>query len=109
MGYDEKIYQNPMDFDGFRFVKSNLAKSNNTNNEEASSFVDTSDTWHFFGHGKVTCPGRFYSSTLMKLVAVHILSTYDMEIVDKAAPRSKMWRTTNNPSKDVRVIFRPKA
>jgi hypothetical protein len=60
-----------------------------------------------FFNSKNTCPRRSYSSTVMKLVIAHILSNYDMELVDKMAPRSKkMWRTTMDPRKVVRVIFR---
>jgi cytochrome P450 len=110
INYDESIYPDAMQFDGFRFaaVETSKIKVYGSQPREPSNFIDPSETWHFWGSGRMTCPGRFYSATAMKLVMAHILQNYDVELVDEKAPRSWIWRTTQTPHEDASVIFRPR-
>ncbi|KAI9792567.1 MAG: hypothetical protein M1816_002087 [Peltula sp. TS41687] len=110
INHDEKIYPRAMEFNGFRFAN---VKSENGNAvvqpQGPSKFVDPSETWHFWGSGKVTCPGRFYSTVVIKLIMSHILLNYDIELADKEASRSWIWRTTRTPRADAKVVFRPRS
>lgn len=109
VNYDDNYYRNAASFDAFRFVKQSAEGSGIPSATNESPFAEPTAIWHFWGSGKITCPGRFYASTAVKLVLAHFLLDFDMELVDKKAPRSWNWRTTINPRKDVRIIFRPRA
>lgn len=110
MSHDARIYPDPATFDGTRFLKPDAAKFTTLDGkkDDQTSFVAATDTWHFFGNGKIMCPGRFYSAVVMKLVLSHVLRNYDVELVDRSKGRSQMWRTTLYPRRDARAIFTPR-
>ncbi|KAJ6079453.1 hypothetical protein N7467_009206 [Penicillium canescens] len=65
-------YENPNDFDGFRFVNRTAAGAKN------SRLVDLSPDYLVFGMGVHACPGRWMASALMKLAFAHVLTCYDL-------------------------------
>ncbi|EED18614.1 cytochrome P450 monooxygenase, putative [Talaromyces stipitatus ATCC 10500] len=83
--WDETFYENPEQFDGYRFLK--LSKSPAT--EHMSHFVSTSPQHLAFGYGKNACPGRFFAANEAKIALVHILLKYDFKL-DETTPPPKV-------------------
>ncbi|KAJ5294479.1 hypothetical protein N7508_009300, partial [Penicillium antarcticum] len=69
-------YENPNDFDGSRFVKRTAAGAKN------SRLVDLSPDYLALGMGAHACPGRWMASALMKLAFAHILTSYDLVLLE---------------------------
>ncbi|CAG8054435.1 unnamed protein product [Penicillium salamii] len=72
-------YENPENFDGFRFVKRAAAGDKN------SQLVDLSPDYLVFGMGVHACPGRWMASALMKLALAHILTRFDVALSDSSS------------------------
>lgn len=85
--WDESIYQNPDQFDGYRFYK----MSQNPETEQMSHLVATSPQHLAFGHGKHACPGRFFAAAEVKIALVHILLKYDLKL-DESSPSPKIFK-----------------
>ncbi|KAF7353078.1 Cytochrome P450 [Mycena venus] len=78
------VYQNPDEFDAFRFYRLR------TEDEEDSlrhQFSATNLDYLSWGHGRHACPGRFFASTALKTMLAHILVTYDVKLEDESAGR----------------------
>lgn len=80
--WDESFYENPEQFDGYRFLK----LSQNPATEQMSHFVATSPQHLAFGHGKHACPGRFFAANEVKITLAHILLKYDLKLDDTNPP-----------------------
>ncbi|KAF5349930.1 hypothetical protein D9756_009063 [Leucocoprinus leucothites] len=78
INFDEQIYSNPDEFQGFRFVDMDPQK-----------WQMTSLNLEFmgFGIGRRACPGRFFAVTELKTVLARILLDYDIKLADEAAGR----------------------
>ncbi|EEA24836.1 cytochrome P450 monooxygenase, putative [Talaromyces marneffei ATCC 18224] len=85
--WDKSIYENPDQFDGYRFYK----MSQNPKTEQMSHLVATSPQHIAFGHGKHACPGRFFAANEVKIALVHILLKYDLKL-DKSSPPPKIFK-----------------
>ncbi|ROT37819.1 cytochrome P450 [Sodiomyces alkalinus F11] len=102
---DASMYPQPDVFDGFRFVDPKILRGlgqKSTQPEGPSKFTDVSETWHVWGTGKLTCPGRFFVSYVMKHVMYHILDNYDLEM-DTNRKNTVHWRTLTLPSPGVKA------
>ncbi|KAI4252474.1 MAG: hypothetical protein L6R42_007948 [Xanthoria sp. 1 TBL-2021] len=86
MMLDPKYYQDPMSFDGYRF----LGKQGQQ---------DTPDS-------PPSSPGRYYASHVLKLALRNILRHYDIKPADAAAKRTFAWRTAIIPRENVHLLFR---
>lgn len=80
--WDDSIYENPDQFDGYRFYK----MSQNPKTEQMSHLVATSPQHLAFGHGKHACPGRFFAANEIKIALVHILLKYDFKLDESSPP-----------------------
>ncbi|CAK5266785.1 unnamed protein product [Mycena citricolor] len=80
--YDPKIHEDPEVFKGFRYSDLREAKADNHTVEAGifnSHMVSTSMEHLSFGHGKHSCPGRFFAATEIKAMLAHILINYDIK------------------------------
>lgn len=96
--HDECFYPRAHEYDAFRFSKplekvenwkqidvdegalgEETSKASNGSSRNLSSLVSISDTFLSFGHGRHSCPGRFFAATEMKLLLAQILLNYDVE------------------------------
>ena len=63
-----------------------------------------------FGHGKRSCPGRFFAGVQIKLVLAHMLVNYDMrldeEVDGKSKERNLWFGATSFINPRVRVLVR---
>lgn len=83
MALDPNIWENPEDFNGFRFAELRSASK-----EEANKFqfaTTSPKNAMYFGHGRHDCPGRFFASNEIKTILAFLIRKYDI----KAAGNSK--------------------
>ena len=68
------------------------------------------DTFLAFGHGKHSCPGRFFAAQEMKLMLAHLVQHYDIEYMAERPPQQAIMETLL-PSRStvIRVRRKPKA
>jgi cytochrome P450 len=76
------IYENPEEFDGYRFVK--LKKESDDPNRWGFASINGGH----WGNGKHACPGRFFAALEVKLLLAAILMKYDVRMAD-GQPRPK--------------------
>ncbi|KAK8085466.1 hypothetical protein PG997_006737 [Apiospora hydei] len=104
---DASMYPHPDVFDPFRFIDSKLRRGTTCIQPDGpSKFTDVSDTWHVWGTGKLTCPGRFFVSFTMKHTLHYILENYDLEMAQKNRKNTINWRTLTLPALGVKANFK---
>lgn len=97
--WDEKVYENPLEFDGYRYYRERGGP-----NDAVSQLVSTSTSHLGFGHGIHACPGRFFAGNEAKVVMAHLLLKYDFEIIgDKPRPMEYCFTCEADSSVRVRV------
>ncbi|OCL06345.1 cytochrome P450 [Glonium stellatum] len=106
---DDTLYPQPDEFNGFRFADPKLfGETKSVQPEGPSKFTDVLDNWQVWGTGKMTCPGRFFVSYVMKHIMLHILENYDPGLVNEKAPNTITWRSLTLPRPGVKINFRPR-
>jgi len=82
---DELIYENPNEFDGFRFAK--LRESEGDVVASRHQLISASAKNLSWGLGRHSCPGRLFAASEVKLLLAHLIVTYDIKFEDgKGAP-----------------------
>ncbi|KAL8897718.1 MAG: hypothetical protein Q9207_007070 [Kuettlingeria erythrocarpa] len=71
--HDPNVTPNPEKFDGFRYYKERQKPGENTRHQFATTDVNNLH----FGHGKYSCPGRFFAANEIKMILAHMLLLYD--------------------------------
>ncbi|KAJ3569657.1 hypothetical protein NP233_g4898 [Leucocoprinus birnbaumii] len=80
INHDGRVYSNPYEFQGFRYVDMDPAKWQMTSlNLEYMGF----------GIGKRACPGRFFATAELKTVVARILLDYDIKLPNENEGRPK--------------------
>ncbi|KAF8521636.1 cytochrome P450 [Hysterangium stoloniferum] len=74
---DEKYYDDPAEFKGFRFVDED---ADDLQMGIKNQMVTTSTEYLVFGLGRYVCPGRFFAVLELKCLLAHIILTYDMKL-----------------------------
>ncbi|KAK3988925.1 cytochrome P450 [Cladorrhinum sp. PSN332] len=74
--WDSSVYPSAEKWDGYRFLKLRAIPGN----ENAAQLVTTSPDHLGFGHGKHSCPGRFFAGNEVKIALVHLLLKYDWRL-----------------------------
>ncbi|KAH8148334.1 uncharacterized protein LAJ45_07435 [Morchella importuna] len=83
--FDPKYYENPDEFDGFRFYK--MRQQKDAINKHL--FVSVSPTEINFGYGAHACPGRFFVANKIKVLLVRMLMKYDFKYPEgESRPRN---------------------
>jgi cytochrome P450 len=102
---DPRVYEDPERFDGFRFVKMKEHAVLEGHPDKNFDVVATSAGFVAFGQGRHACPGRYFASAEIKLILAHIVTTYDVKLVeDRPADLSLMGSLQPNPA--TKVYFR---
>ncbi|KAI3322750.1 cytochrome P450 [Xylariaceae sp. AK1471] len=81
--HDPVIYPEPEEFKPFRFAEKREGESHLQRARQA--LATTSLEFPAFGHGKHACAGRFFASSMLRLVLAYVLQHYDIEKQDKRA------------------------
>ncbi|KAK1843707.1 cytochrome p450 oxidoreductase [Colletotrichum chrysophilum] len=71
-----KLYPEPEKFDAFRFSRMREQPGQEMKFQHTSTGNDNIN----FGHGIWACPGRFFASAQMKVVAAHLIRNFDMRL-----------------------------
>lgn len=59
-----------------------------------------------WGLSRISCPGRFYASMVMKLVVATFLDRYECELPEQCGARSLQWRSSIIPRSNVTLYVR---
>ncbi|KAI0150287.1 cytochrome P450 [Xylariaceae sp. FL1272] len=95
--HDERTYEEPWAYRPFRFVGTNEG-------QKAKAFATTTADWPAFGHGRNSCPGRFFASAELRLLMGYLLLNYDFEMIH-ARPEN-LWigmARIPNPMESIKV------
>ncbi|CAI7583247.1 Cytochrome P450 [Penicillium manginii] len=76
---DERYYDNPEEFDAFRFHKLGKQSDKPSNYKIAGSTPRTRQ----FGDGKHACPGKQLAADLLRLILAHFLLKFDIRKCDE--------------------------
>lgn len=80
---DPRFYRDPLTFDAFRFSNPSTGQGEGVSSrQEAKRIPSTAsdETFLAWGWGKHTCPGRWYSTLLIKFVLANMILHYDLEV-----------------------------
>ncbi|GKZ27439.1 hypothetical protein AbraCBS73388_004657 [Aspergillus brasiliensis] len=95
---NEHIYPDPEKFDGHRFL-------NGRCKDTARKISDVSENHLIWGYGSLACPGRHHAIFILKMVVVHIVTNYTLQLADPEAPRWWTWEDFRMPYASTRVLF----
>lgn len=92
---DPAIYDRPEIFDALRFYKMRKTKDTMSENKKSnfmlgaseSQFVSTGPLSLWWGYGKHACPGRFFASSMIKMVTAKTLMQYELGLPDGVTKR----------------------
>ncbi|KPI43088.1 Ent-kaurene oxidase [Cyphellophora attinorum] len=98
---DASSYENPQDFEGFRFVSTRDGQP-----ELSKSMVTTGTDYHLYGHGRHPCPGRFFATHEMKILFATLLLRYDFKLKSGAKPQEIRIGTMAIPDTTLEVLFK---
>ena len=102
--YNDKVYEDPLRFDGFRFSKMREGSAKKV------GMVSSSQDHLSFGHGRHVCPGRYFAACELKLMFAHIVTTYDVKLEIEGVRPPDMWVMTSCvPNPNANVLFRKRA
>jgi len=80
--YDERVLDDPEEFDGFRFER----KRQEPEQRNKHQLVSTSTDYLSFGLGTHACPGRFFAAFEIKMIMMYLLLNYDLKFADGTTP-----------------------
>ncbi|KAI1312684.1 putative cytochrome P450 [Xylaria venustula] len=103
MSLAEPTFDNPEDFDGFRFEQ--LRRNKETDHNGLQFTSSYSGSLHF-GHGRYMCPGRFMGSLISKLLIIEFLQRYDLKLGQGGRPDNIMFFDMDIPDPKYEVFFR---
>lgn len=72
---DPAVVSNPTEFDGFRHYELRKLPGEHMHHQFATT---SRDNLHF-GHGKYSCPGRFFAANSIKMILSRLLLEFDFE------------------------------
>ncbi|KAJ8133116.1 hypothetical protein O1611_g504 [Lasiodiplodia mahajangana] len=105
-----EYYPDPTSFHGFRFADAatmhKAAIPLSFPSQNPTQLTDVGDTWHVWGTGRMTCPGRFYATAVMKVIISQIIMQYECKLIDEASPRLFTWRSTTIPKNNTMMAFK---
>ena len=78
----EEFYENPTEFDGFRFVKMREQAIASGRPEKKFDIISTGIESLPFGHGRHACPGRYFAAAELKMMLAHLVVGYDIRTVE---------------------------
>ncbi|KAB2573491.1 Cytochrome P450 monooxygenase paxP [Lasiodiplodia theobromae] len=103
---DNEVWERADDFQGFRFADLRTARAEDGHKHQ---FVSTSPNAMHFGHGRRSCPGRFFAGHELKSILAYLLRTYDFKLAggpDARRPANKEEMDLVNPDDKAQLLFR---
>ena len=100
---DPSVTPEPDVFDGFRYFK----LRQRAGESHLHQFSTTEENILNFGHGKNSCPGRFFASLEIKNILVRLIMDYDFKFVDGSGrPANVTAHEFIFPNPDSRLLIR---
>ncbi|KAE8317069.1 cytochrome P450 [Aspergillus transmontanensis] len=100
--WDSEIYPNPLEFDGYRFLKLREVPGHET----SAQVVSPSPEHMGFGFGRHACPGRFFAINEVKIALCHILLKYEFKLPDGTVPRARKFGVSFNSDPTTNLMIR---
>ncbi|KAF4468394.1 cytochrome P450 monooxygenase [Fusarium albosuccineum] len=101
---DPLIYDNPDEFDGYRFER-----LRQTSNESRHQLVGTSLDHLGFGFRRHACPGRFFAADEAKIALSHLLLEYEWKLSEGPLPVTRKFGFTHEADPDFKVMIKKRA
>ncbi|KAB5511514.1 cytochrome P450 [Coniochaeta sp. 2T2.1] len=76
---DPDIFENPTEFDAFRFAKMQQQQQQNGVDDGRHAYAALGYEYLAWGHGKTACPGRQMASDILKLMLAEMFLRYEMK------------------------------
>ncbi|KAJ7250589.1 cytochrome P450 [Mycena rebaudengoi] len=108
--HDDAYYRAAKQFDGFRF--SNIREAADGFDTIRYQMVHTTPDYITFGHGRHSCPGRFFAANELKAALAHIVLFYDIQLGDNChgvKPPNHWLSIALIPDKNAHVMFRKRS
>jgi cytochrome P450 len=103
---DPGLYQEPEQFDAFRFSRECDA-SQQTNPQQATKrklMTSVSTSFLPFGYGRHACPGRWFVAQMVKQALAYVILNYSVEVTKRPGRRTSMLNFMLPPqSAEIRV------
>ncbi|KAK0196199.1 cytochrome P450 [Armillaria mellea] len=96
---DEENYEDPLEFRPWRFSEKRKQEGQSVRHQMVTPGLD----YVFFGHGRSTCPGRFFAVNELKALMSYVLMNFDIKM-DKVPP--SMCFGDQFPDHTSKVLFR---
>ncbi|KAJ7246815.1 cytochrome P450 [Mycena haematopus] len=101
--HDGENYENPDEFDGFRFAK--MRGGEEDRGSIKFQMVAPDVKYLSFGLGRHACPGRFFAVNELKLMLAYILQHYDVKL-EGPRPPTEWFGTLAAANRTAQVQFR---
>ena len=101
-----ETYEDPMKFDGFRFIKMKERNEAEGLTDRKFDVVTTSLQSLTFGHGRHVCPGRFLAAAEIKMMLAYIITTYDLKLASDIRPPDLFLFHLCIPNLTAEILFR---
>lgn len=99
---DTDLFPEPNTFKGDRF----LEMRKQPGQENRWQFVTSSPEHLAFGHGKHSCPGRFFAENEIKVIMIHLLMMYDWKATDEGIKRDQVFGAESEADPTAKVVIR---
>ncbi|PQE23111.1 cytochrome P450 protein [Rutstroemia sp. NJR-2017a WRK4] len=99
---DSKYYENPLTFDGFRFV----VPEDRESDEPQLKYTDIAAGFPFWGTFNKACPGRWYASEMLKQTLAHLLMNYEFRLSENNKKMTLQYTTMVIPTYGVKIQLR---
>jgi cytochrome P450 len=102
----ESVTPDPDKFDGFRYYH----KREEPGQRNLHQFATTDKNNLHFGHGKYSCPGRFFAGHTIKVLIAHLIMNYDVTVdEDKGRPLNVAAHEYIFPDPEARILFKERS
>jgi cytochrome P450 len=114
-GMDEKTYENPSEFDGFRFCRLRELEGENAKfytvnlNNEFMRFGMGPHAWYCDDDDANFSPGRFFAVNEIKLILAWTLLKYDFKTKDGKRPEDFRFEQYVTPDRKAEILFRKRS
>ena len=83
---DPSFYPDPLKFDGYRFYH-RMIKEQEGHERVENQYTDIEPGNLSWGHGRFSCPGRWYASLMIKLLLATLILEYNFEFCGGGSTR----------------------
>ncbi|KAK7443296.1 hypothetical protein CaCOL14_012230 [Colletotrichum acutatum] len=100
--WDPSVHPDPKSWDGYRWLR----KRQQVGQENLHQLATTSPQHIAFGHGKHSCPGRFFAANEIKIALCFLIMNYEFELTPGVKPEPVLSGIQLDSSPTARVQVR---